>query len=170
MPASVSPVIFLSASSHGCLSLMDLILVHISFRFQAFRANSEKKDAERTRRSLEINLEDEKMQRIPADEPAPKKLTLQLDLEKPSLGDEKSPSERRQPPSQQQQHKSSKSEIKHEKSRKIFTACFPIFFTGFVKCDPLLIWVFPRLAALPAVSPPMPMAVGGWMGGFPPFG
>ena len=63
-----------------------------------------------------------------------------------------------------------KSEIKHEKSRKNFTACFPIVFTGFVKCDPLLIWVFPRLAALPAVSPPMPMAVGGWMGGFPPFG
>ncbi|KAM0913905.1 hypothetical protein ACQ4PT_011854 [Festuca glaucescens] len=105
----------------------------------ASRGNSEKKDGERTRRGLEINLEDEKVQRIPADEPAPKKLMLQLDLEKPSLGDEKSPSERRQPPLQQQ-HKSSKTEIKHEKS------------------------------PLPAVSPPMPMAVGGWMGGFPPFG
>jgi hypothetical protein len=67
------------------------------------------------------------VQRIPADEPAPKKLTLQLDLEKPSLGDEKSPSERRQLPLQQQQHKSSKSEIKHEKSRKNFAGIFPIF-------------------------------------------
>jgi hypothetical protein len=57
------------------------------------------------------------VQRIPADEFAPKKLTLQLDLEKPSLGDEKSPSERRQPqPPQLQQQKPSKSEVKHEKS------------------------------------------------------
>uniref|UniRef100_A0A453B8L5 Protein TIME FOR COFFEE n=6 Tax=Aegilops tauschii subsp. strangulata TaxID=200361 RepID=A0A453B8L5_AEGTS len=107
------------------------------------RGNSEKKDGERTRRGLEINLEDEKAQRIPAEEHAPKKLTLQLDLEKPSQGDEKSPYERRQPPlppqQQQQQHKPSKSEVKHEKS------------------------------PLPAASPPMPMTVGGWMGTFPPF-
>jgi hypothetical protein len=107
------------------------------------------------------------VQRIPADEPAPKKLTLQLDLEKPSLGDEKSPSERRQPPLQQQ-HKSSKTVIKNEKSRKSFAGFLSHFFDWF--CTRLLIWDFSRLAALPAVSPPMPMAVGGWMGGFPPFG
>lgn len=104
----------------------------------AGRGNSEKKDDERSRRGLEINLEDDKAQRIPAEELAPKKLTLQLDLEKPSQGDEKSPSERRQPPlpptqQQQQQHKPSKSEVKHEKS------------------------------PLPAASPPMPMTVGGLM-------
>ncbi|KAK3127447.1 hypothetical protein QOZ80_7AG0573430 [Eleusine coracana subsp. coracana] len=106
------------------------------------RVNSEKKDGERTRRGLDIDLEDQKVQRIPADELAPRKLTLQLDLEKPSLGDEKSPSERRQPqpPSLQQQQKSSKSEIKHEKS------------------------------AMPAATPPMPIPVGGWLGSFPPFG
>jgi hypothetical protein len=73
----------------------------------------EKKDGERTRRGLDIDLEDSKVQRIPADELAPRKLTLQLDLEKPGLGDEKSPSERRQ---LQQQQKSSKPEIKQEKS------------------------------------------------------
>ncbi|KAL6657754.1 hypothetical protein ACP70R_005534 [Stipagrostis hirtigluma subsp. patula] len=108
----------------------------------AGRANSEKKDGERPRRGLDIDLEDQKVQRIPADELAPKKLTLQLDLEKP-LGEEKSPSERRQPSQlqqQQQQQKSSKTEIKHEKS------------------------------AMPAVTPPMPMPVGGWLGSFPPFG
>ncbi|WVZ66417.1 hypothetical protein U9M48_015636 [Paspalum notatum var. saurae] len=107
------------------------------------RGISEKKDGDRTRRGLDIDLEDHKVQRIPADELAPKKLTLQLDLEKPSLGDEKSPSERRQPqppPQQQQQQKPSKSEIKHEKS------------------------------AMPAVTPPMPIPVGGWLGSFPPFG
>ncbi|XP_062186612.1 protein TIME FOR COFFEE-like [Phragmites australis] len=103
------------------------------------RGNSEKKDGERTRRGLEIDLEEQKVQRIPSDELAPKKLTLQLDLEKPSLGDEKSTSERRQPPPMQQP-KSSKSEIKHEKS------------------------------AMPAVTPPMPIPVGGWLGSFPPFG
>ena len=69
-------------------------------------------------------MEDQKVQRIPADEFVPKKLTLQLDLEKPSLGDEKSPSERRQPqPQQLQQQKPSKAEIKHEKSGK----CFAVF-------------------------------------------
>jgi hypothetical protein len=73
----------------------------------------EKKDGERTRRGLDIDLEDSKVQRIPADELAPRKLTLQLDLEKPGLGDEKSPSERRQ---LHQQQKSSKPEIKQEKS------------------------------------------------------
>jgi hypothetical protein len=73
----------------------------------------EKKDGERTRRGLDIDLEDSKVQRIPADELAPRKLTLQLDLEKPGLGGEKSPSERRQ---LQQQQKSSKPEIKQEKS------------------------------------------------------
>ncbi|CAL5072062.1 unnamed protein product [Urochloa decumbens] len=105
------------------------------------RGNSEKKDGERTRRGLDIDLEDQKMQRIPADEFAPKKLTLQLDLEKPSLGDEKSPSERRQPPAQLQQQKPSKSEVKHEKS------------------------------AMPAVTPPMSIPVGGgWLSSFPPFG
>nr|CAB3458375.1 unnamed protein product [Digitaria exilis] len=105
------------------------------------RGNSEKKDGERTRRGLDIDLEDKKVQRIPADEFAPKKLTLQLDLEKPSLGDEKSPSERRQPqPPQLQQQKPSKSEVKHEKS------------------------------AMPAATPPMPIPVGGWLGSFPPFG
>ncbi|CAN6212049.1 unnamed protein product [Urochloa humidicola] len=106
------------------------------------RGNSEKKDGERTRRGLDIDLEDQKMQRIPADEFTPQKLTLQLDLEKPSLGDEKSPSERRQPqpPAQLQQQKPSKSEVKHEK------------------------------AAMPAVTPPMPIPVGGWLGSFPPFG
>ncbi|KAG2637832.1 hypothetical protein PVAP13_2NG547500 [Panicum virgatum] len=105
------------------------------------RGNSEKKDGERTRRGLDIDLEDHKVQRIPADEFTPKKLTLQLDLEKPSLGDEKSPSERRQPqPPQLQQQKPSKSEVKHEKS------------------------------AIPAVTPPMPIPVGGWLGSFPPFG
>ncbi|KAF0905931.1 hypothetical protein E2562_008955 [Oryza meyeriana var. granulata] len=107
------------------------------------RGNSEKKDGERPRRGLEINLEDDKVvQRMPADELAPKKLTLQLDLEKPSLGDEKSPSERRQQPAlqQQQQQKPPKNEIKHEKS------------------------------AMPAVTPPMPIPVGSWLGSFPPFG
>ncbi|OEL35737.1 hypothetical protein BAE44_0003244 [Dichanthelium oligosanthes] len=105
------------------------------------RGNSEKKDGERTRRGLDIDLEDQKVQRIPADEFAPKKLILQLDLEKPSLGDEKSPSERRQTqPPQLQQQKPSKSEVKHEKS------------------------------AMPAVTPPMPIPVGGWLGSFPPFG
>jgi hypothetical protein len=105
------------------------------------RGNSEKKGGERIRRGLDIDLEDQKVQRIPADEFAPKKLTLQLDLEKPSLGDEKSPSERRQPqPPQLQQQKPSKSEVKHEKS------------------------------AMPAVTPPMPIPVGGWLGSFPPFG
>ncbi|CAL5086042.1 unnamed protein product [Urochloa decumbens] len=106
------------------------------------RGNSEKKDGERTRRGLDIDLEDQKMQRNPADEFMPKKLTLQLDLEKPSLGDEKSPSERRQtqPPAQLQQQKPSKSEVKHEKS------------------------------AMPAVTPPMPIPVGGWLSSFPPFG
>ncbi|CAD6217539.1 unnamed protein product [Miscanthus lutarioriparius] len=105
------------------------------------RGNSEKKDGEMTRRGLDIDLEDQKVQRIPADEFVPKKLTLQLDLEKPSLGDEKSPSERRQPqPQQLQQQKPSKAEIKHEKS------------------------------AMPAVTPPMPIPVGGWLGNFPPFG
>ncbi|KAF2923513.1 hypothetical protein DAI22_07g197800 [Oryza sativa Japonica Group] len=105
----------------------------------AARGNSEKKDAERPRRGLEINLEDDKMvQRMPADEVAPKKLTLQLDLEKPSLGDEKSPSERRPQPALQQQKP--KNEIKHEKS------------------------------AMPAVTPPMPIPVGSWLGSFPPFG
>ncbi|KAG2646293.1 hypothetical protein PVAP13_2KG499800 [Panicum virgatum] len=105
------------------------------------RGNSERKDGERTRRGLDIDLEDHKVQRIPADEFAPKKLTLQLDLEKPSLGDEKSPSERRQPQAPQlQQQKPSKSEVKHEKS------------------------------AMPAVTPPMPIPVGGWLGSFPPFG
>ncbi|TVU38340.1 hypothetical protein EJB05_11703 [Eragrostis curvula] len=105
------------------------------------RANSDKKDGERTRRGLDIDLEDQKVQRIPADELVPRKLTLQLDLEKPSLGEEKSPSERRQPqPAPLQQQKSSKSEIKHEKS------------------------------AMPAVTPPMPIPVGGWLGSFPPFG
>ncbi|XP_040381937.1 protein TIME FOR COFFEE isoform X2 [Oryza brachyantha] len=105
------------------------------------RGNSEKKDGERPRRGLEINLEDDKVvQRILADELAPKKLTLQLDLEKPSLGDEKSPSERRpQPALQQQQQKPPKNEIKHEKS------------------------------AMPAVTPPMPIPVGNWLGSFPPF-
>lgn len=104
------------------------------------RGKYEKKDGERTRRGLDIDLEDQKVQRIPADEFAPKKLTLQLDLEKPSL-DEKSPSERRQPqPPQSQQQKPSKSEVKHEKS------------------------------AMPAVTPPMPIPVGGWLGSFPPFG
>lgn len=87
------------------------------------RGNSEK-DGERTRRGLDIDLEDQKVQRIPADEFAPKKLTLQLDLEKPSLGDEKSPSERRQPQPQQLQQKPSKSEIKHEKSGKCFSVLF----------------------------------------------
>jgi hypothetical protein len=58
------------------------------------------------------------VQRMPADEVAPKKLTLQLDLEKPSLGDEKSPSERRPQPALQQQKP--KNEIKHEKSGKNF--------------------------------------------------
>ncbi|KAL5197350.1 hypothetical protein ABZP36_000862 [Zizania latifolia] len=105
------------------------------------RGNSEKKDGERARRGLEINLEDDKVQRIPAEELAPKKLTLQLDLEKPSVGEEKSPSERRpQPTLQQQQQKSSKNETKHEKS------------------------------AMPAVTPPMPIPVGSWLGSFPPFG
>ncbi|XP_008651818.1 uncharacterized protein [Zea mays] len=108
------------------------------------RGNSEKKASERTRRGLDIDLEDQKVRRIPVDEFAPKKLTLQLDLEKPSLGDEKSPSERRQPqpqPQQLQQQKPSKAEIKHEKS------------------------------AMPAaVTPPMPIPVGGWLGNFPPFG
>ncbi|KAL5201356.1 hypothetical protein ABZP36_035710 [Zizania latifolia] len=87
------------------------------------RGNSEKKDGERTRRGLEINLEDDKVQRILAEELAPKKLTLQLDLEKPSFGEEKSPSERRrQPTLQQQQQKSSKNETKHEKSALEFRA------------------------------------------------
>uniref|UniRef100_A0A0D9X0K6 Protein TIME FOR COFFEE n=1 Tax=Leersia perrieri TaxID=77586 RepID=A0A0D9X0K6_9ORYZ len=106
------------------------------------RGNSEKKDVERPRRGLEINLEDDKMvQRMPADELASKKLTLQLDLEKPSLGDEKSPSERRpQPALQQQQQKTAKNEPKHEKS------------------------------AMPAVTPPMPIPVGNWPMNFPPFG
>ncbi|XP_062189087.1 protein TIME FOR COFFEE-like isoform X2 [Phragmites australis] len=105
------------------------------------RGNSEKKDGERTRRGFEIDLEDQKVQRIPVDELSPKKLTLQLDLEKPSLADEKSPSEQRQPhPPPLQQQKSSKSEIKYEKS------------------------------AMPAVTPPMPIPVGGWLGSFPPFG
>ncbi|KAJ1291519.1 hypothetical protein BS78_02G321400 [Paspalum vaginatum] len=104
------------------------------------RGISEKKDGDRTRRGLDIDLEDHKVQRIPSDEPAPKKLTLQLDLEKPSLGDEKSPTERRQPQQPQQQQKPSKSEIKHEKS------------------------------SMPAVTPPMPIPVGGWLGSFPPFG
>lgn len=106
--------------------LIDPFVVHLLLRFQAGRGNSEKKDGERTRRGLEINLEDEKAQRMPADELAPKKLTLQLDLEKPSQGDEKSPSERRQPPLPPQQHKPSKSEVKHEKSRKNFS-WFSIF-------------------------------------------
>ncbi|KAL5199175.1 hypothetical protein ABZP36_002687 [Zizania latifolia] len=106
------------------------------------RGNSEKKDGERLRRGIEINLEDDKVQRIPAEELAPKKHSLQLDLEKPSLGDEKSPSERRlqQPALQQQQQKSFKNEPKHEKS------------------------------AMPAVTPPMPIPVGSWLGSFPPFG
>jgi len=107
------------------------------------RGNSEKKDGERTLGGLDIDLEDQKVQRIPADESTPKKLTLQLDLEKPSLGDEKSPSQRRQPhqhPQQLQQLKPSKAEIKHEKS------------------------------AMPAVTPPIPIPVGGWLGNFPPFG
>lgn len=110
---------------------------------QLGRGNSEKKDGERTRRGLDIDLEDKKVQRIPADEFAPKKLTLQLDLEKPSLGDEKSPSERRQPqPPQLQQQKPSKSEVKHEKSGKFCSAfciwslvlercLFPFFKIGF---------------------------------------
>lgn len=91
------------------------------------RGNSEKKDGERTRRGLDIDLEDQKVQRIPADEFVPKKFTLQLDLEKPSLGDEKSPSERRQQqpqPQQLQQQKPSKAEIKHEKSGKCFAVSF----------------------------------------------
>lgn len=111
--------------------LIGPFLVHLLLRLQDVRGNSEKKDGERTRRGLEINLEDEKAQRIPAEEHAPKKLTLQLDLEKPSQGDEKSPYERRQPPlppqQQQQQHKPSKSEVKHEKSRKNSAWFFPIF-------------------------------------------
>jgi hypothetical protein len=91
------------------------------------RGNSEKKGGERIRRGLDIDLEDQKVQRIPADEFAPKKLTLQLDLEKPSLGDEKSPSERRQPqPPQLQQQKPSKSEVKHEKSGKCLLFYFCI--------------------------------------------
>lgn len=91
------------------------------------RGNSEKKDGERTLGGLDIDLEDQKVRRIPVDEFAPKKLTLQLDLEKPSLGDEKSPSERRQPqpqPQQLQQQKPSKAEIKHEKSGKSFAVLF----------------------------------------------
>jgi hypothetical protein len=82
------------------------------------------KDGERTRRGLDIDLKDSKVQRIPADELAPRKLTLQLDLEKPGLGDEKSPSERRQPQPQPQQQKSSKPEIKHEKSGTKFEVLF----------------------------------------------
>ena len=106
------------------------ILTYFSFgSIQLGRGNSERKDGERTRRGLDIDLEDHKVQRIPADEFAPKKLTLQLDLEKPSLGDEKSPSERRQPqPPQLQQQKPSKSEVKHEKSGKYLLLYFCIWF------------------------------------------
>jgi len=75
------------------------------------------------------------VQRIPADEFAPKKLTLQLDLEKPSLGDEKSPSERRQPqPPQLQQQKPTKSEVKHEKSGKYLLFYFCIWFLVLERC------------------------------------
>jgi hypothetical protein len=99
---------------------------------------------ERTRIGLDIDLEDSKVKRIPADELAPRKLTLQLDLEKPSLGDEKSPSEHQQPqpPPLQHQQKSSKSEIKHEKSGTYFEVLFafgpwfwigvPCFLSGFL--------------------------------------
>jgi len=52
------------------------------------RGNSGNKDGERSRRGLEINLEDDRVHKTPADELAPKKLTLQLDLEKPSQGDQ----------------------------------------------------------------------------------
>ncbi|KAG8099618.1 hypothetical protein GUJ93_ZPchr0013g35808 [Zizania palustris] len=138
------------------------------------RGNSEKKDGERTRRGLEIDLEDEKVQRIPAEELAPKKLTLQLDLEKPSVGEEKSPSERRPHPTlQQQQQKSSKNETKHEKSGKDFALIFAkLVFWGvfFWKGGFFLILNSSYLAAMPAVTPPMPIPVGSWLGSFPPFG
>jgi hypothetical protein len=117
-------------------------LTFISFgSIQLGRGKSEKKDGERTRRGLDIDLEDQKVQRIPADEFPQKKLTLQLDLEKPSLGDEKSPSERRhQQPPQLQQQKPSKSEVKHEKSGTCLLCylhlcllCYLHLFLGFGK-------------------------------------
>ena len=109
------------------------------------RGNSEKKDGERTRRGLDIDLEDQKVQRIPADEFVPKKLTLQLDLEKPSLGDEKSPSERRQPqPQQLQQQKPSKAEIKHEKSGKCFAVLFA-FDPWFCLLGKIFVFIFLNL-------------------------
>ncbi|KAG8080041.1 hypothetical protein GUJ93_ZPchr0007g6247 [Zizania palustris] len=122
---------------------------------KVWRGNSEKKDGERLRRGVEINLEDDKVQRIPAEELAPKKHTLQLDLEKPGLGATyKSPSERRpqQPTLQQQQQKSCKNEPKHEKSGNHNSA---LLFAD-LQC--------------PAVTPPMPIPVGSWLGSFPPFG
>jgi hypothetical protein len=113
------------------------------------RGNSEKKDGERTLGGLDIDLEDQKVQRIPADESTPKKLTLQLDLEKPSLGDEKSPSQRRQPhqhPQQLQQLKPSKAEIKHEKSGQCFDVLFPFVpwfcLLGNMFVSIFLIWIF----------------------------
>jgi hypothetical protein len=57
-----------------------------------------------------------------------------------------------------------------ETSRKDFAGLIlPRFLTASVKAEYLLIWVFSRMVAVPAVSPPMSMAAGCSTGGSSPI-